>query len=111
MRNNPKTDGKYNVVYTIMGKDYNDPNKASRKLTFKVEIEFSYDPDDYGNGYYMDVEGENEPWGFSGYDIRYDTKFNPEKKISYIARFFEETNNGQNGAWILLGIAIEKKEG
>lgn len=115
MRNNPKEDGQYLVRYRITGRDYNaEPNKFGdlpmRSLDFKVKVSFSCDPDDYGNGYYMYIEGENEPFGGQGYDIRYDRRFNHSKKISYIARYFEERYDGQDGAWTLLGIKISEAD-
>lgn len=111
MRNKVTDDGEFLVTYHITGQDYSkEPNefgdRPMRSLQFKVKVSFSCDPDDYGNGYYMGIEGENEPWGFGSYDIRYDGSFNPKKKISYIAKFFESKYNGQNGAWTLLGIKI-----
>ena len=115
MRSKPKDDGEYLVTYHIVGTDYNaEPNSLGERptagLMFKVKVSFSYDPDDYGNGYYMGVEGENEPWGCGCYDIRYDGKFNPKKKISYIAKFFENRYDGENGAWTLLGIKIAEAD-
>ena len=115
MRNNPNEDGQYLVRYRITGRDYNaKPNKFGelpmRSLEFKVKVSFSCDPDDYGNGYYMAIEGENEPWGCGCYDIRYDGSFNRNKKISYIAKFFESRYDGQNGAWTLLAIKIAEAD-
>ena len=42
---------------------------------FKAQIEFSCDPNTYGNGYYMGVKSSAEVFGFQAYDIRYDHDF------------------------------------
>ena len=100
----------YKVSYHIAGRKYNDPEGAMTTLIFSVKVSFHYNPDDYGNGYYMNIEGENEPFGNSYIDIRYDRDFHRAKKISYIASYFENRYDGKNGAWKLLGINIHEDE-
>ena len=113
--NDVRKDGEYLVTYRITGEDYNaEPNELGLRpmasLEFKVRVSFSYSPDDYGNGYYMFIEGQNEPFGGQGYDIRYDRNFNRNKKIGYIARYFENRYDGENGAWTLLAIKIAEAD-
>ena len=89
----------FNVTYSI------NNGKGTTK-TFKSKVSFDRGGFDYGNGYYMGIEGESEPFGMSGYDIRYDSSFNINRAISYIADFYDRRYNGENGAWTLIGIRI-----
>lgn len=115
MRRKPTDKGEFLVTYHITGEDYNaKPNdlgvRPMASLVCKAKVSFSYDPDDYGNGYYMFIEGKEEPWGGQGYDIRYDRTFKLAKAISYIVRHFEDRFDGEDGAWTLLGIKVAEAD-
>ena len=101
----------YKVTYTISGTSF-DPadNGKEMTLTFDVTVEFSYDPDTYGNGYYMGVTGKGEPFGCSFYDIRYDKEFSPSNKMEYVLRFFANKYSGKNGSWKLKKLFIEEDD-
>lgn len=103
MRSKPITDGQYNVWFDIC-------NGKGRSLQFDAKVEFSVDSEDYGNGYYMVIKSENEPFGISSYDIRYDKDFHRKFKISYIVQFYSNRYNGENGAWTLTGIRVHEAE-
>ena len=96
-------EGQYNVTL------YLNNNKGTTKV-YNAKVSFSYNPDTYGNGYYMGIESDLEPFGFSSYDIRYDTEFNKEEKMVYIMQFFSNRFNGKNGAWKMIGIKIHEAE-
>lgn len=86
-----------------IGKQSGNTGKA---MSFDNRISFSCDPDTYGNGFYMYVEGKNEPFGGQAYDIRYDKEFHRDFPIAYILSFYANRYNGKNGAWKLTGIRV-----
>lgn len=91
---------KYNVTlwFAINGEGY----------TTKGTVEFHCDPDQYGNGYSMGISGLDEPFGFQGYDIRYDNDFHENNKILYITKFFTERRYREGVE--LLGIRVHEAE-
>ena len=76
----------------------------------KGSIEFSCDPNQYGNGYSMGITGLGEAFGFQGYDIRYDKDFNKDEPILYIADWYSHVYNGKDGRWKLIGIRVHEAE-
>lgn len=92
-------ESKYNVTVFV-----NDGNGTTE--TLKGTVEFSCDPDQYGNGYSMGIRGLGEPFWGQGYDIRYDTEFDPANEIGYIVRFYTNRYTGKNGWWKLIGIRV-----
>lgn len=96
-------DGKYKVTYHLS----NDEGEA---YTGTAIVSFARRVDDYGNGYHMGIDSKDEAFGFSSYDIRYDTGFDRNQKITYIARFYDSRYTGNNGSWKLLGIRIWEYE-
>ena len=99
----------YSVTFQITGKDYNTGEENS-KLVVDAKVEFYHHPNDYGNGYGMLIKSSVEPFGYQGYDIRYDTEFRESEMLSYIVRFFSNRYNGKNGAWKLIGITVLETE-
>jgi len=83
---------------------------TAKALTFENRISFSYDPDTYGNGFYMYVKGKNEPFGGQAYDIRYDKEFRHDFPIAYILSFYASRYNGKNGAWKMTGIRVHEAD-
>lgn len=94
---------KYNTTYHI-----NDGNGKTQEV--KGTVEFAKKENDYGNGYHMCVKSPVEPFGFTVYDIRYDTDFSPAEAISYIVSFFDRRFDGEDGAWKLLGIRVHEMD-
>lgn len=94
---------RYNVNYTINSGD-------GRTMSFKVIVEFAHVENTYGNGYHMCIEGESEPFGFTSYDIRYDSSFDIEDAIPYIAQVFSNRYTGKDGSWKLIGIRVHEAE-
>ena len=97
-----RTDGQYNVTLYL-----SDNGKA---VVSKAKVEFRCDSEDYGNGYYMGVRSDLEPFGFSAYDIRYDREFDPARKIPYIVQFYANRFTGHGGSWELTGINVHEAE-
>ena len=88
--------------------------KNGKSLEIEANIEFCYDPEDYGNGYYMHVESKEEPFGGQLYDIRYDKDFNPDYLMEYIMAFYSRRFDGKptkyDVKWKLIGIRIHEAE-
>lgn len=99
----------FKVTYTVRGKSFipADNGKEISK-TFDVSAVFSKRSGTYGNGYSMCIEGKSEPFGYSLYDIRYDTGFDPENMIAYILQFYANQYSGENGSWKLTAISVSE---
>lgn len=87
----------YNITLTINNGD-------GKTKTLKERAEFACNPNDYGNGYHMYLE---TPSGGQGYDLRYESTFNHENIIAWLANFFAEM---YSGSWKLIGIRIHEAE-
>lgn len=94
---------KYNITL------YLNNNEGTTEI-YKGTVEFEFNPDTYGNGFYMGVTCQTEPFGTQGYDIRYDREFDPKNKIAYIVRFFSERYDGVNRSRRLIGIRVHEAE-
>ena len=82
--------------------------KEEQTLTLNGTVSFSCNEKDYGNGYHMFVEGLDAPaWG-DGYDIRYDTEFDPDCMLSYIANLYGIKFSGKDGRFKMTGIQISE---
>lgn len=88
--------------------------KNGAAYVFDAKVSFWYNPDQYGNGYYMDVESKEEPFGSQSYDIRYDRDFNPDYLIEYIVNFYSRRFDGKkteyDTKWKLTGIRVYEFE-
>lgn len=94
---------RYSVKVTIT--DPKTPVGMFSALFFDIECEFSCNPKDYGNGYYMYISGK----GFSElvYDLRYNTAFDRHNKEGFIKQWANSYWTGENGAWAVKDIAIK----
>lgn len=82
------------------------PN-SNRTRILGIDIEFGLDPTDR----YMHANYSGHCSGEDDFDLRYDASFDPDKPMHFIVRTYENIYDGQNGAWLLDAIAIEKEEG
>lgn len=76
-------------------------------IVMNLTAEFSSNPDDYGNGYYVGINGE-KGFGFL-YDLRYNHDFNKEEKEVWLTRWAHHYWNGKNGAYEVKSLTIEKE--
>lgn len=93
---------KYNVTVFLNNED-------GEAMTLKGTVGFSKNKNDYGNGYYMGVEGLGEPFNIQSYDIRYDLDFNEDEMLLYIVRFYHERFKSSN-RWSMAGIRVHEAE-
>lgn len=97
--------GKYQVHYRASGNAYGTGEKAT--VEHDAVVEFSYDSEDYGNGYYMGIKSKGEAFGFNCVDVRYDKDFHPDSEVQYITDYFmKRYANSWDGSWKLESISI-----
>lgn len=92
-----KTTRNYHIIYTL-----EEPTDHTIEH-FERDVCFHTNQDDYGNGTYL-------WWGIEGYDLRYDTDYNPKYEISYLADFMARRWAGERGAWLLVSVMITRIE-
>lgn len=94
-------------MYYKMKVDITDPNTKEGMfsgLVFNLDCHFLYNEDDYGNGYYVSISG-NE--GFKQYiDIRYDKTFRSSFAEKWLLEWAYSYLSGTNGAWKIRTIEI-----
>ena len=97
---------KYKMKVWIVNPDTQDG--ANSELMFDLDCAFAYDENSYGNGYWLGIGGK----GFfgHGYDLRYDASFNSKRKIAWLADWADNYWSGENGAYELKKIEIEKED-
>lgn len=100
---------KYNMTVTI--KDPYTEKNMNSDLIFLLEADFVHDAEQYGNGYQVAIGSRKDsaiPFYRSIVDLRYDTDFDPDKKISWLADWAEHYWSGKDGAYKLESIAIQR---
>lgn len=90
------TEREYHLIAIIETKD-------KQIKTLQYEIQFSTDPEDYGNGTYLRIGDDLY------YDIRYDMNYNPKREILYLTEWASNRWSGENGSRELITIQINKK--
>ena len=78
--------------------------KDGSEKTYSFECGFSYDEEQYGNGYYVSIEGEDFYPKY--FDIRYDRSFNRSNKSKWLEEWARSYWSGENGAWSIKEIDI-----
>lgn len=100
----------YNMTVTI-----EDPHTEAGKnsdLIFLLDADFVHDPEQYGNGYQVAIGSKKEsaiPFYRSIIDLRYDTDFDPEKKIAWLADWAQHYWSGKDGAYRVKALSISHK--
>lgn len=93
----------------------NDPNTEegmNSDLIFLLEADFVHDAEQYGNGYQVAIGSRKDsaiPFYRSIVDLRYNTDFDPDKKISWLADWADNYWSGKDGAYKLKSIGITKE--
>lgn len=95
----------YNMTVII-----NDPKTAegmNSDIFLRLKVSFTHNEDDYGNGYWVMIKGEE---GFENYyDLRYNKDFHASQKMTWLTSWAEAYWSGENGAYSLKGIKITRK--
>jgi hypothetical protein len=99
---------KYNMTVTIS--DPNTKEGMNSTLILKLEADYSYVPDTYGNGYYLRIRGKE---GFECiYDLRYNMDFHKNDLEGFLKAWANSYWNGKDGAYKVddLEITTDKKQ-
>ena len=73
-----------------------------------IDCSFVYDEEQYGNGHYVSLRNRNLPFGKEVIDIRYDTTFDRNNKAAWLEKWARNYWTGNNGAWEIKSLEIEK---
>lgn len=88
-----------------------DPNTKDgffSSLYFDLDCNFAYNPEQYGNGYYVSVGSKN--FYPQMIDLRYDKSFDPKNKTKWLEEWAKNYWSGKNGAWAIKTLEIIKVE-
>ena len=78
--------------------------KDENEKEYALDCWFSYDEEQYGNGYCVSIEGKDF---YPQYlDIRYDRSFNKSNKSKWLEEWVRGYWSGKNGAWSIKEIDI-----
>ena len=88
----------------VMIEDPNTKEGMSSGLFFILNCDFYYDEEQYGNGHYVSISGNDFSPRYL--DIRYDRSFNKSNKSKWLEEWARSYWSGQNGAWIVKKIDI-----
>ncbi len=88
-----------------------DPNTAKGMysgLTLDFTCYFIHDAETYGNGYYVNIVPNERSYDGQMIDLRYDKTFDRNNKSKWIEKWAKSYWTGENGAWALDTLEIEK---
>ena len=86
-----------------------NPNNPKSHLWNHFIATFSFDPKNYGNGYYVHIASERAESPMI-YDLRYDTSFNPCYKEQWLRNWANKTWNGKGTAYKVKFLEIKEIE-
>ena len=85
----------------------NTPEGMNSDIFFKLNAEFVHNPQQYGNGHYLNIGGEH--FTTEAIDLRYDTSFNRNKKKEYLENWAHSYWSGENGAYKVKSLEISEE--
>lgn len=95
---------KYDMKVTIT-----DPNTLGgmvSELVFDLTCNFVYDETQYGNGYYVSIQGKD--FYRQVIDLRYDKSFDRDNKEKWLMDWAKSYWSGKDGAWVVKSLIIAK---
>lgn len=95
---------KYQMIVKIT--DPNTPKGMVSELFFDLACNFTYNPDRYGNGYYVSIQSKE--FYKQLIDLRYDKTFDRNNKEEWLKSWANDYWNGENGAWKIKKLLIKK---
>lgn len=72
------------------------------------DVEFFYDPNQYGNGTHMSCENHKAGYTDYCYDIRYDRDYKKDRQVQYIVGWVLNTWSGNNGSYRATEISVKE---
>ena len=96
----------YKMQVTIANPE--TPKGMISDLVLKIEAYYSVDENDYGNGHYLHLimSEERDQW----IDLRYNKRFNRNKKMQFLVDWAFDYWNGENGAYYVKSITVSEAE-
>lgn len=93
---------KYKMKVTIANPNLHEEINIERD--FVLDCVFCYNPDTYGNGYYVSIKGKD--FYPLSYDIRYDLSFDRGNKKKWLEEWARSYWTGKDGAWAIKSLEI-----
>ena len=94
----------YKMIVTIS--DPETKKGMNSTMVMDLRAEFSYNPETYGNGYYLAIYNENKSF-LNSYDLRYDDSFHKHDKLGFLASWAANYWTGTEGAYKIDKLTIE----
>lgn len=94
----------YKMIVDIY--DPNTPDDMWSGLRLYLFCDVFYDPDDYGNGCYLFVRGND--FERQVFDVRYDKSFHIKKADVWFREWAKNYWNGRYGSWSIKRLQISK---
>lgn len=79
-------------------------------LNFILDCKFTYNPEEYGNGYYVMITSNGDGFYGQGIDLRYDKTFDRNNKEKWLENWAKNYWNGEDGAYVVDTLKIEQVE-
>lgn len=84
------------------------PNYKPLEQCLRYRCSFSYDSEQYGNGFFLLITNEHGGY-FTGIDLRYDRTFKKAEKKKWLEKWAKNYWNGENGAWLFKSLEITEE--
>ena len=98
---------KYRMLVVIS--DPKTEKGMNSDITLDLRCTFSYDPDTYGNGHSVKIEGGGVAF-CNVYDLRYDKSFNKNQKMGWLEKWAHSYWSGEGGSYYVKSLSISKGE-
>ena len=94
---------KYELCFVCVSED-------GDRVKLGFDVEFFYNPKQYGNGTYMSCEShDKEKYHDYYFDIRYDMDYHKDEQIQFIVDWVLNTWSGKNGSYRTTEISVREK--
>lgn len=99
----------YKMTVTIAGTK--TPAGMCSDLTMNLKCRFVYNPQQYGNGYFVSIteEGHEDAYLGESYDLRYDKTFDRNHKEQWLEEWAKSYWSGKDGAYAVKALKIVKE--
>ena len=88
--------------------DPETPKGMSSSLIFNLYAHFTYDEEQYGNGFYVCIRGQD--FYRQVIDLRYDQTFDSSNKTLWLSEWAFNYWTGKNGAWSIKNLEISSMD-
>lgn len=95
-----------NYTMKVLLTDPETPKEMYSGLFLNLSCSFAYDENQYGNGHYVSIKGND--FCRVVIDLRYDHTFDRNKKEEWLEHWARNYWTGKNGAWEIKSLEITK---